>query len=180
MDFLGAHDLDVYLTVDGRVVEDEGQELAVVAGGGSRITVQPRLRGGALRAALPRPPGAISSGSEATTIPVLEPREWPQPFPVMVFQDPLDARLASQLTTLAGATKAYADHLAGAVTELLAKVEIVGESLRDDTAALRDQAGRVIQCMQRPGATENRQGNRQRRAEVLGDWPIGSSDVVGS
>jgi chromosome segregation ATPase len=66
----------------------------------------------------------------------------------MVFQDPLDARLASQLTTLAGATKAYVDHIVGAVTELFAKVESVGESLRDDTAALRDQAGRVIQGMQ--------------------------------
>ena len=91
LDVLGARDLDVYLTVDGQVVEDERQQPAVVAGGGSRITVQPRLRGGALRAALPRPPGTASSGSEAAALSVPQPREWPQPFPAMVFQDPLNA-----------------------------------------------------------------------------------------
>ena len=35
LDVLGAHDLDVYLTVDGKVVEDERQQLAAVAGSGS-------------------------------------------------------------------------------------------------------------------------------------------------
>ena len=148
LDILGAHDLDVYLAVDGKVVEDERQQLAVVAGGGSRITVQPRLRGGALRAALPRPPGTTSSGSGAAAVLVSEPREWLQPFPAMVFQDQLDARLAFQLTALAGATKTYVDHLVEVVTELFSELESVGESLRDDTAALRDQAGRVIQGMQ--------------------------------
>ena len=38
---------------------------------------------------------------------VSQPRERPHVFPTMVFQCPLDACLASHLTTLAGATKAY-------------------------------------------------------------------------
>ena len=41
LDVLGAHDLDVYLTVDGKVDEDEGQEVVAAAGGGSRITAHP-------------------------------------------------------------------------------------------------------------------------------------------
>ncbi|MFM7979716.1 MAG: hypothetical protein ACKPKO_10405, partial [Candidatus Fonsibacter sp.] len=88
LDILGARDLDVCLMVDGRVVEGEGAELAAVAGGGAGLLVN-----------------RAGTGSEAAEIVALEPREWPQPFPVMVFQDPGDARLASQLTTFAGATK---------------------------------------------------------------------------
>ena len=145
LDILGVHDLDAYLTVDGKVVEGEGQELVVVAGGGSRVTVQQRVRGGAARAALPRPPGTTSSGAEAAV--ALEPRERPREVPTMIFQDPLDTRLASQLKTLVGAAKAHIDDFVGVVAGLLFKVERVEESLRGDAAALRDQAGKVIQDM---------------------------------
>ena len=63
----------------------------------------------------------------------------------MVFQDSLYARLASQFTTLAGATKAYIDHGVEAVAELFSSVQSVGDSLRYEISALRGQAGRVTQ-----------------------------------
>ena len=79
--------------------------MAAVAGAGSRVITRPRLRGGAARAVIPHAPGATSLGSEAAV--VSQPRGRPHVFPTMVFQCPLDACLASHLTTLAGATKAY-------------------------------------------------------------------------
>ena len=100
------------------------------------------------------------------------PRECPREFPTMVFQEPFYERLSAQLTLLAGATKAYIDDLGGAMASLLLKVERVEESLRGDTAALRDQAGKVIQDTQETTTqvirrvTLDQQAARQRIDEV--------------
>ena len=48
-DVLGVRDLDAYLTVDGKVVKDENMHLADLASHGSRVRLQPRLRGGCLQ-----------------------------------------------------------------------------------------------------------------------------------